>query len=82
MSFVSNGGKFKLYTVLRGLIFPTPTQLRISFQKKIFANSARRFKSGGGAGDLTARLFGREDFDVIVSESAHFLYLFPIRAVR
>jgi hypothetical protein len=34
MSFVSNGGKFKLYTVLSGLIFPTPTQLRISFQKK------------------------------------------------
>jgi hypothetical protein len=23
MSFVSNGGKFKLYTVLTGLIFPT-----------------------------------------------------------
>jgi hypothetical protein len=33
-------------------------------------------------GELTARLFGREDFDVIVSERAHFLYLFPIRAVR
>jgi hypothetical protein len=27
---VSNGGKFKLYTVLNGLIFPTPTQPRIS----------------------------------------------------
>jgi hypothetical protein len=26
MSFVSNGGKFKLYTVLNGLIFSTPTQ--------------------------------------------------------
>jgi hypothetical protein len=25
MSFVSNGGKFKLYTVLNGLLFPTPT---------------------------------------------------------
>jgi hypothetical protein len=32
MSFVSNGGKFKLYTVLNGLIFPTPTQPRISFE--------------------------------------------------
>jgi hypothetical protein len=32
MSFVSNGGKFKLYTVLDGLIFPTPTQPRISFE--------------------------------------------------
>jgi hypothetical protein len=31
MSFVSDGGKFKLYTVLNGLIFPTPTQPRISF---------------------------------------------------
>jgi hypothetical protein len=30
MLFVSNGGKFKLYTVLNGLIFPTPTQPRIS----------------------------------------------------
>jgi hypothetical protein len=30
MSFLSNGGKFKLYTVLNALIFPTPTQLRIS----------------------------------------------------
>jgi hypothetical protein len=25
MPFVSNGGKFKLYTVLNGLIFPTPS---------------------------------------------------------
>jgi hypothetical protein len=29
MSFVSNGGKFKLYTVLNGLLFPTPIQPRI-----------------------------------------------------
>jgi hypothetical protein len=35
MSFVSNGGKFKLYTVLDGLIFPTPTQPRISFEHAI-----------------------------------------------
>jgi hypothetical protein len=35
MSFVSNGGKFKLYTVLNGLIFP-PTQPRISFERPIF----------------------------------------------
>jgi hypothetical protein len=34
-SFVSNGGKFKLYTVLNGLIFPTPTQPRISFERSI-----------------------------------------------
>jgi hypothetical protein len=33
MSFVSNGGKFKLYTVLNGLIFATPTQPRISFEQ-------------------------------------------------
>jgi hypothetical protein len=32
MSFVSNGGKFKLYTVLNGLIFPTP--LSPGFQYK------------------------------------------------
>jgi hypothetical protein len=37
MSFVSNGGKFKLYTVLDGLIFPTPTQPRISFERAILA---------------------------------------------
>jgi hypothetical protein len=30
---VSNGGKFKLYTVLNGLIFPTPTQPRVSFER-------------------------------------------------
>jgi hypothetical protein len=35
MSFVSNGGKFKLYTVLNSLIFPTPTQPRISFDRAI-----------------------------------------------
>jgi hypothetical protein len=29
MSFVPNGGKFKLYTVLNGLIFPPPTLLII-----------------------------------------------------
>jgi hypothetical protein len=33
MSFVPNGGKFKIYTVLNGLIFPTPTQPRISFER-------------------------------------------------
>jgi hypothetical protein len=33
MSFVSNGGKYKLYTVLNGLIFATPTQPRISFEQ-------------------------------------------------
>jgi hypothetical protein len=36
MSFLSNGGKFKLYTVLNGLIFPTPIQPRISFELAIF----------------------------------------------
>jgi hypothetical protein len=35
MSFVSNGGKFKLYTVLNDLIFPTPTQPRILFERAI-----------------------------------------------
>jgi hypothetical protein len=35
MSFVSNGGKFKIYTVL-GLIFPTPTQTRILFESAIY----------------------------------------------
>jgi hypothetical protein len=37
MSFVSNGGKFKLYTVLDGLIFPKPTQPRISFEHAIIS---------------------------------------------
>jgi hypothetical protein len=32
---MSNGGKFKLYTVLNGLIFPTPTQPRISFERPV-----------------------------------------------
>jgi hypothetical protein len=35
MSFVSNCGKFKLYTVLNGLLFPTPAQPRISFERAI-----------------------------------------------
>jgi hypothetical protein len=39
MSFVSNGGKFKLYTVLDGLIFSTPTQPRISFERAIYAKT-------------------------------------------
>jgi hypothetical protein len=38
MSFVSNGGKFKLYTVQNGLIFPTPIQPRISFEHAIQQN--------------------------------------------
>jgi hypothetical protein len=38
MSFVSNGGKFKLYTVLNGLIFPMPSQPRISFESAIVYN--------------------------------------------
>jgi hypothetical protein len=43
MSFVSNGGKFKLYTVLNGLIFLKPTQPRISFEHAIF-KKYRAFK--------------------------------------
>jgi hypothetical protein len=43
MSFVSNGGKFKLYTVLKGLIFPAPTQPRISFERAIVL-CAKRFQ--------------------------------------
>jgi hypothetical protein len=35
MSFVTNGGKIKLYTFLNGLIFPMPAQLRISFERAI-----------------------------------------------
>jgi hypothetical protein len=35
MSFLPNGGKFKFYTVLNGLIFATPTQPRISFERGI-----------------------------------------------
>jgi hypothetical protein len=39
MSSVSNGGKFKLYTVRNGLIFPTPTQPRILFERAIQGDS-------------------------------------------
>jgi hypothetical protein len=35
MSFVLNGGEFKVYAVLNGSIFPTPTQPRISFERPI-----------------------------------------------
>jgi hypothetical protein len=35
MSFVSNGGKFKFHTVPNGLLFSTPTQPRISFERLI-----------------------------------------------
>jgi hypothetical protein len=35
MAIVPNGGKFKFYTVLNGLLFPTPTQPRISFERSI-----------------------------------------------
>jgi hypothetical protein len=42
MSFVSNGGKFKLYTVLDGLIFPTPTQPRISFEHTIVMSQSKK----------------------------------------
>jgi hypothetical protein len=35
MSLVSNGGKFKLYTLPNGLFFSTPTLPRISFERMI-----------------------------------------------
>jgi hypothetical protein len=35
MSFVSNCGKFKLYTVPNGLLFSTPPQPRFSFERMI-----------------------------------------------
>jgi hypothetical protein len=59
MSFVSNGGKFKLYTVLNGFIFPTPTQPRISFERPIYY--VMRSKNEGlcaAAGRLAAECSG------------------------
>jgi hypothetical protein len=44
MSFVSNGGKFKLYIVLNGLIFPTPTQPRISFEGAIYLKFSQCYR--------------------------------------
>jgi hypothetical protein len=41
MSFLSNGGKFKLYAVLNGLIFPTLTQSRISFERSKKINNKK-----------------------------------------
>jgi hypothetical protein len=38
MSFVSNVGKFKLYSVPNGLLFSTPTQLRFLFERMIPTN--------------------------------------------
>jgi hypothetical protein len=38
VSFVSNGGKFKLYTIPNGLLFSTPTQPMISFERMIFSD--------------------------------------------
>jgi hypothetical protein len=35
MSFMSNGGKFKLYTVSNDLLSSTPTQPRFSFERSI-----------------------------------------------
>jgi hypothetical protein len=35
MSFVSNGGNFKLYTVLNGLLFSAPAQPRILFERML-----------------------------------------------
>jgi hypothetical protein len=35
MLFVSNGGKFKLYTVPNGLLFSTPPEPRFSFERMI-----------------------------------------------
>jgi hypothetical protein len=36
MVFVSNGGKFKHYTVPNGILFSTLTQPRFSFERMIF----------------------------------------------
>jgi hypothetical protein len=44
MSFVSNGGKFKLYTVLNGLIFIMPTQPRILFERVILCKVHSQIK--------------------------------------
>lgn len=35
MKLVSNGGKFKLYTVRNGLLFSMPTQPGFSFERMI-----------------------------------------------
>jgi hypothetical protein len=43
MSFLSSGGKFKVYTVLNGLIFPTPTQPGISFERAIDSSFVTEF---------------------------------------
>jgi hypothetical protein len=41
MSFVSNGGKFKLDTAPNGSVFSTATQHRFSFERMIFINTGQ-----------------------------------------
>jgi hypothetical protein len=43
MVFVSNGGKFKHYTVPNGLLFSTLTQPRFSFERMIFIQRCRLY---------------------------------------
>jgi hypothetical protein len=67
MSFVSNSGKFKLYTVLNGLIFPTPTHSRISFERAI---------------QITNKLSGNFQISITVMEQLWKPPLFPISIVE
>jgi hypothetical protein len=42
MSFVSNGRKFKLYTVPNGLLFSTPTQPTFLFERMILLQAVKK----------------------------------------
>jgi signal recognition particle receptor subunit beta len=43
VSFVSNGGKFKFYTVSNGVLFSTPTQPRFSFERMIYQRNVNMY---------------------------------------
>jgi hypothetical protein len=65
MSFVSNGGKFKLCTVLNGLLFSTPTQSRISFEHMMHV---RRARGGFGRSSGVSRWRVLKDSDNILQK--------------
>jgi hypothetical protein len=51
MSFVSNGGKFRLYIVPNGLFFSKPTQPKFSLEHDTILYSLNSL-SGGGSRDV------------------------------
>jgi hypothetical protein len=81
MSFVSNGGKFKLYTVLNGFIFPTPTHPRTSLNARYYQDQKVKKKFTNAVATTVGIVLNKNVIQMLKIKICNFLHWFQFAKV-